>query len=194
MSKLRLLAWSIDAFVSLLASAATYIFAPIVALFARQRLGYLENGTDYGIGYFLPDYLNLFQTPDNSLDGDEGWRTKHWQWRFKLPKLLATYVGRVGWLWRNHGYGYGLITLVNSDSTNVAITGNPNVGVDPLVTGELLIDDGTYFQYRKVKQLSANYALYMNLGWNIKGLYESPKGTTQVCTFAFSPRIVRIKP
>lgn len=190
---LRILAWSIDALLSLLTSALTYLLAPVVVLFAKEQIGFLDNSTKFGQGYYLPNWLKVFQAPDNSLDGDEGWRTLHWQWRFKLPKIIATYVGRVGWLWRNPGYGFGLITLTNSNLTNVAVIGNPTVGIDPFVPGTLLIDDGTYFQYRKVAKIfGSNYILYYNAGWNIKGLYESPKGTTQVCTFAFSPRIRKL--
>lgn len=70
------------------------VFAPFVALFA-------------GRDGWLPDWLSWWQTPDNPIDGDSGWKTEHWQWRFKLPGWLATYVGRVGWLWRNTAYGWG---------------------------------------------------------------------------------------
>ncbi len=59
----------------------------------------------------LPAWLSWFQTSDNGLDGDEGWRTKHWQWRYRLPAPLATYIGRVGWLLRNPAYGFDVQAL-----------------------------------------------------------------------------------
>lgn len=86
------MSWFILAPFSLLFTLFAMIAAPVLPLFANA------NG-------WLPRWLWWFQTPDNSLDGDGGWKHEHWQWRYKLPGQIATYIGRVGWLWRNPAYG-----------------------------------------------------------------------------------------
>ena len=53
----------------LIASVFNYIAAPFVVLFADK------DG-------FLPRWLWWFQTPDNTLDGDSGWKNEHR--RFKI--------------------------------------------------------------------------------------------------------------
>lgn len=66
---------------------------------------------------WLPRWLWWFQTADNSLNGDgnreagTGWKGAHWQFRYELPTWLCTYVGRVGWLLRNPGYGFDFDVL-----------------------------------------------------------------------------------
>jgi len=111
--------------VMLVVTAITFPLAFILPFFAEQKEGLLDNGTKTGIGSRLPNWLNWFQTPDNSLEGDDGWRCEHWQWRFKLPKPLSNYVGQVGWLWRNPGYGVGRIIL--NAPFDVSFTGNKDV-------------------------------------------------------------------
>ena len=63
------LKWLLMVPVSLLVTVACVLFAPVIVLFASP------------MGW-LPNWLWWFQTPDNSLDGDEGWKKEHWQWRF----------------------------------------------------------------------------------------------------------------
>lgn len=185
------LKWLAQVPVMLLVSLATYILAPVLPLFAVERIGSLDNNTRYGRGAFLPGWLSWFQTPDNSLDGDEGWRTEHWQWRFRLPVWLAVYVGRIGWLWRNPGYGFGLIQITAIDSTRFVCSGDPGVSDSPLREGRFSISTPAYWQFRYVKRLTASRCLYLNLGWNITGALLS--GKAQTCTFAFSPRLAKVK-
>lgn len=181
------LKWALMVPVMIAVTLLTFPLAFILPFLGENRIGNLDNGTDVGEGYYLKPWLNWFQTPDNSLDGDEGWRNEHWQWRLKLPLALAVYVGRVGWLWRNPGYGFGRMTVINYGAI---WTGDSSVNEHK--EGSLLIYgmDNKCFQYRLVKRLTAGKVLYMNLGWNVKGLYEQPIGASQIVTFAFSPRIV----
>lgn len=171
------LKWILMVPVMLAITVLTLPLAPILALLVHQRVGRLDNNTKTGEGYFLFDWLSWFQTPDNSIDGDQGWREEHWQWRYKLPAVLATYVGRIGWLWRNPGYGFGVVELAN--------TGPEYVQIDD----SLYIQIGNYFQHRTTKPLGSKQ-LYCNFGWNIKGLAEAPIGSIQLCTFAFSVRLI----
>ena len=187
------LKWLLLLPVMLVVTVATFPLAFILPLFAEQREGLLDNGTKSGIGYYLPKWLSIFQTPDNSLDGDEGWRTEHAQWRFKLPNWLATYVGRVGWLWRNPGYGVGCVILEDFEhNLEATYAGNPQVNDSPLVEGYCFVKDRNLFQFVWCKKISATKCLYFVFGWNIKGLIGSHE-TKHIATYAFSPRISTFK-
>ena len=67
--------------------------APLVVLFADK------DG-------WLPRWLWWFQTPDNSLDGDTGWRTQNMPYRPENGRYHR-WVNRFHWLWRNKLYGFG---------------------------------------------------------------------------------------
>lgn len=164
----------------------TYPLAFVLPFFAEERQGQINNGKQWGWGHYLPSWLSIFQTPDNSLDGDYGWQTEHWQWRFQLPKALCTYVGIVGWLWRNPGYGVGLIQL--PPYASVTYAGNSAVNDSPGVEGYCFVETEGLFQLVWVKRISSSKCLYVNLGWNIKGLINDPQAK-YTATYAFSPRI-----
>jgi hypothetical protein len=172
----------------LVVTALTFPLAFVLPLFAKVSDGMINNGTDFGLGPRLPSWLSWFQTPDNSLDGDEGWRTEHWQWRFKLPAALAKYAGQVGWLWRNPGYGVGVVCFDSAVPVTATYSGNAAVNDSPGVEGHCLIRAGGLFQLVWVKRISAGKCIYCNLGWNIKGLINEPRNQ-YTATFAFSPRI-----
>jgi hypothetical protein len=170
----------------------TFPLAFILPLFAQYQEGRLDNNTQYGWGWYLPSWLNWFQTPDNSLDGDEGWRVNHWQWRFKLPTKLATYVGRIGWLWRNPGYGVGVEFIDSPVPVTATYTGNKNVNDSPGVEGYCFVKGAGLFQLVWVKKISDTKCIYCNFGWGIKGLIDGPE-TKYKATYAFSPRISTFK-
>lgn len=183
------LKWLLMVPVMLLISAITFPLAFVLPFFAVERQGVVDNGTGWGWGYYLPKWLGVFQAPDNSLGGDYGWKTEHWQWRFKLPAALCTYVGMVGWLWRNPGYGFGLEVV---DGMHAGYAGNPKVNDSPGVEGYCLVHAGGLFQFVWVKRLTTNKCVYINFGWNIKGLINDPRDK-YTATFAFSPRIATWK-
>ncbi len=184
------LKWLLLLPVMLVVTAIAFPLAFILPFFSEQKDGLLDNGTKTGIGLRLPNWLSIFQTPDNSLDGDEGWRVEHWQWRFKLPKPLAIYVGQVGWLWRNPGYGVGRIIL--NAPFDVSFTGNKDVNDSPLVEGYCNVKANGLFQFVWVKKITDTKCLYVVVGWNIKGLIGSDK-KTHIATYAFSPRVSTFK-
>jgi len=167
------LKWALMVPVSLLLTVISFPLALILPLFAK-------NG-------WLPNWLLWFQTPDNSLYGDEGWKTEHWQWRYKLPKPLADYVGMVGWLWRNPAYGYGCVSMTGYPIT-ATFTGNEKVNDSPLSEGYIIVHSQDLFQFVWCKKITAAKCLYFVFGWNIKGLINSDQ-RTHLATYAFSPRI-----
>lgn len=161
---------------SIIMTLVGFVIAPILPFFAKDG--------------WLPSWLSWFQTPDNSLDGDDGWKTEHWLWRYKLPEAICSYVGRVGWLWRNPTYGYGLVILENP--TEPTYIGNPKVNDNPGVEGSCLVTGNGLFQFVFVKKISDTKCFYLNCGWNIKGLIGNlePK---HLATYVISPRITSFR-
>lgn len=181
---------------SLLLTVAALILAPILPLFIKHVEGPLDNGTRYGIGPRLPQWMSWLMTPDNSLEGDYGWKVQHWQWRFKLPALLATYAGYVGWLWRNPAYAFGM-QYINGYATPLRVSGDNTIGDNATAKeGSLLVTTPDLFQYVYVKRIgSTNKCLYVNLGWNIRALIDANNRSDHYrATFVFSPRISGFNP
>lgn len=145
----------------------------------------------------LPAWLKWFDTPDNTLDGDDGWKTRHWQWRFKLPLWLCVYIGRVGWLWRNQGYGFKWSVLSISPSEPMSVKGNIEArDGDNGVEGWFLIRCKEGFQLRIVKRISfcASACFYITLGWDLKSYVQNPETfkTEPKAIFQLEPRFSHV--
>ena len=167
------LKWALMVPVSLFLTVISFPLALILPLYSKDG--------------WLPNWLFWFQTPDNPLYGDEGWKTEHWQWRHKLPSLLAAYIGMVGWLWRNPAYGFGAVYM-SGDPIVATYIGNDNVNDDPLSEGSITVYSQNLFQFVWCKKISSTKCLYFVFGWNIKGLINANQ-TKHIATYAFSPRI-----
>lgn len=74
----------------------TYIVTPVLPLFARDRVGALDNNNATGMGPRLPIWLSWFDTPDNSLKGDPRFRAEN----------KEGYFSKIKWLYRNSLYGF----------------------------------------------------------------------------------------
>lgn len=135
---------------------------------------------------WLPSWLWWFQTPDNSLDGDKGWKTEHAQWRFKLSPPLATFVGRVGWLWRNNLYGFSIDVMgakVKSSDVLV-VTGDTATSDNPAHSGSVtrkLYREGelVYFQWYFI-YVYGKRCVRVNLGWKLWGVNGTDKNIQYV--------------
>ena len=186
------LKWLALAPVMLIVTALTYPLALILPFFASDQEGPIDNDTGWGVGPRLPKWLSIFQHPDNNLYGDKGWREEHAQWRFKFPKPVANYLSMVGWLWRNPGYGVGLVKFDSATPITATFTGNQAVNDSPGVEGTCHIYAGGLWQLVWVKRITETHCIYVNLGWNIKGLINDPRAK-YVATYALSPRISKFK-
>lgn len=178
------------AILSLILTVVAMIVTPFLPLLATNQDGPLDNATSYGPGPRLPKWLSWFMTPDNSLEGDGGWKKEHWQWRFKLPTTLATYVGQVGWLWRNPAYSYGMKYIDGTIAPTVS--GDNSIGDNNTAKeGYVLVNTTDLFQYVYVKRIfNTNKCLYINLGWNIRALVDPNNRKKEYrATFVFSPRL-----
>lgn len=146
----------------------SYFLAPLVVLTAR------EDG-------YLPHSLRIFQTPDNSLDGDRGWRTKHRLFRSspQVDEGWRRWVNRWLWLWRNPAHGFKREYLGFRPAAGYAysFSGDQATGNRPLHEGWVFrkavnLDEKTAFQFYLVHAWSETRCLRINLGWK---LWANPK-------------------
>jgi len=164
--------------VSLLTSLLNYPLAPLAVLFAS------EDG-------WLPKWLWWFQTPDNSLDGDDGWKTEHRPYKVQDTKFQR-WINRFCWLYRNSMYGFAIevlgATILASDT--LVVTGDEQTSNRPIHNGlveRVILRDGepVYFQWYYVRRWGSSMrCLRINLGWKLWG--DLRNGKPQL-TFSPSP-------
>lgn len=167
--------------ISLLLTLIAMILAPVLPIFAVQKDGWLDNHSIWGIGPRLPTWLNWFMTPDNSLDGDA-----------TFEKINGrSYWAKVKWLWRNPAYSFAIRYIASPYTTSVA--GDKTIkDNDNAKAGWCLVYANGLFQFTFVTPIGFNRCIYVNLGWNIRGLVDDnvqPKPQNWQSTFVFSPRI-----
>lgn len=164
---------------SLLATVISLPLAPIFVLFATQRAWWCDNHSYYGIGPVLPDWLSVFMTPDNTLDGDH---------TFLMINGYG-YWSQVKWLWRNPAYSFAL-RYINTMENRPVLYGDDSIrDNDNAKAGWCFVKCGGLFQFTWVRPIGFNRCIYCVFGWNIRGtLHQLPKKDYQA-TFAFSPRI-----
>jgi len=158
-----------------------YPIAPILPLFASLQMGWCDNHSYQAIGPRLPKWLGLFQTPDNSLDGDATFQ------KLNPP----SYWSKVRWLWRNPAYSFALRYITAPYSTTV--NGDPSIkDNDNAKAGWCFVKSNGLFQFVLVSPIGFSRCIYINLGWNIRGLVDpnvNPKPDQWQATFVCSPRI-----
>jgi hypothetical protein len=163
--------------ISLLLTLLALILAPVLPLFAKDALGWLDNGSRFGVGPRLPKWLNWFMTPDNSLDGDA---------TFERINGIG-YWSKVKWLWRNPAYAFALEYVYKPYT--VTIKGDNSIkDNDNAKAGWCLVHANGLFQFTSVTPIGFSRCIYVVLGWNIRGVVTTEKDIWEA-TFAFSPRI-----
>lgn len=166
---------------NLLMTLIAVIIAPVLPAFATQQEGWLDNHAKWGVGPRLPRWLNLFMTPDNSLDGDATFE--------RLNGI--SYWSKVKWLWRNPAYSVCLRylnapyqTTVRGDKT---IRDNDNAKA-----GWCFVTANGLFQFTWIAPIGFARCFRFTGGWNIMALVDdnvAPKPDPYQATFAFSPRL-----
>jgi hypothetical protein len=150
-------------------------------IFTVQKEGWLDNHSTWGVGPRLPTWLDWFMTPDNSLDGDATFE------RLNPP----SYWSKVKWLWRNPAYSFALRYL--TPPYNATFSGDNTIkDNDNAKAGWCLVHANGLFQFTSVTPIGFSRCIYVNLGWNIRGLVDdnvNPKPNPWQATFVFSPRI-----
>jgi len=167
--------------ISLLLTLLAVIIAPILPIFSATIYGWLDNRSREGFGPRLPKWLNLFMTPDNSLDGDATFE------KLNPP----SYWSKVKWLWRNPAYAFAIRYLYSPYETQVwgdkTIKDNNNAKA-----GWCFVKANGLFQFTWIAPIGFSRCFRITLGWNIMGLVDdnvNPKPSPWEATFSFSPRI-----
>ena len=170
------------------------LLAPLLPLFAEMRDGPIDNNNGYGVEPRLPKWLSWFDTGyDNSLWGDQGWRTKH------CPRHWQTYFGMVLWLCRNPAAGFCWKVLsfgiTKEDTFVVKYSGNyldVDKGQNKFGWYYITSSSGA-FSLRWCKRVG-NRVLNFEAGW-LLDIYikdESAKQTHPLATFQFQPQLKSI--
>ena len=167
--------------ISLLLTLVGIILAPVLPLFASDKMGPCDNNGHQCVGPRLPSWLSWFQTPDNSLYGDATF----------IELNGESYWSEVKWLWRNPAYAFAIRYL--TDPYDTVVSGDPTIkDNDNAKAGHCLVTSNGLFQYRLVAPIGFSRCFYCNFGWNIMALADAnvnPKPNPYEATFVFSPRI-----
>lgn len=185
----------ISLFVYLLFFILSMLVAPVLPMFALMRDGPGDNANKTELAPRLPSWLFWFDTAtDNSLWGDNGWRTLH------CPKRWGTWAGMVFWLWRNPACGFSWSVIAHPvDVSEVFALSSSGCGLD-LDKGRQqqgwfrIVSDRGAFQFRWVKEWRG-LEFSFESGWLLdvylkdsQAVHYQPKAI-----FMFEPTIRRIK-
>jgi len=166
---------------NLLITLIAVVLAPVLPLFAIQRMWWCDNHSYVDVAPVLPSWLNWFNTPDNSLDGDATFQ--------KINGL--GYFSKVKWLWRNPAYSFGLRYL--HSPYKVVVKGDISIkDNDQAKVGWCYVTANGLFQFRWVFPIGFSRCIYCNFGHNIFALADpnvEPKPDPYQATFVFSPRL-----
>lgn len=154
------------------------ILAPILPIFAKDQYGKINNNNGTGVEPRLPNWLSWFQTPDNSLLGDDNFKSKH----------SGTYLDKVMWLWRNPIYGLLWTTLAKyiEDPSLITKEGDTTIKArENAKAGWYKLTCPEAFEYTCIIQLFKFKAcLQLRGGW-ILGNAEKGKPCLYLMTFRF---------
>lgn len=141
---------------------------PILPIFATKREGWCDNGAHWFNEPRLPLWLAWFDTPDNSLWGDNGWRTIHCEDNWN------TYLGMALWLLRNSSVGFSRTVLARTvRQEDIKWSGDPHIQSDINRCGIFKASDGKgTWQYKQVFPLFGKF-IGLNFGWNIDPMVKS---------------------
>lgn len=105
------------------------VVAWVLSLFTKAQPDLDEETTPWG---------GWFGTWDNPPQGDEKWQREGW---FPGETTgVKGYLNRVGWLFRNPGYGFQRrIGIEYSDRINLVVSGNPDISDKYKIPGSYLV-------------------------------------------------------
>lgn len=170
------------ALISLPITLLGLLLSPVLPLFAAQEYGWVNNQSELAFEPRLPKWLSWFQTPDNSLYGDLGFKEINGK----------SYLSMVKWLLRNPAYAFQLKYIGTPYS--ISVSGDPTIkDNDNAKAGYCFVTANGLFQLRYIKQIPFTQRCFLaNFGWNIMVLADpnvNPKPSLIQATFVFSPRI-----
>lgn len=150
-----------------------YLITPLLPLFAVYRLGSIDNASRQGSEPRLPLWLSWFDTPDNSLAGDDNF--------YRING--GGYLSKVKWLYRNNLYGFKWDVLAMPIQHTRTTTGNPLINHHTKTYGSLSIkQENGAWQYKLVKPMLGKI-LVLNIGWLLDDVSQ------ERALFMLSPRL-----
>lgn len=165
----------------------SWLLCWLLPMFAVNRLGLCDNGTRMCSEPRLPGWLSWFDTPDNSLYGDIGWRNEN------CPSHWADYLGMTLWLFRNPAYGFSWSVLATSPiDTLITTYGNPNVtdGEHGIAGWMLSVTDGA-FRFRWVIPLFPGRCFMLDCGWCMR--QSGKTDGSKLLFYGINPRFPKFK-
>lgn len=152
-----------------------YLITPLLACCWEVREDWCDNRNYRAEGPKLWKSLSWFDTPDNSLMGDPGWRASGHDG--------ARWLDRTKWLYRNSLYGFKWSVLAAPmESEKVTRTGPASIDYHAKQYGTQRYTMGKYWQYKSVKPFMGRI-LVLNFGWLLDDISQKK------ALFMFSPRI-----
>lgn len=168
-----------------------YLITPLLPLFMVYRYGPINNNNGESYEPRLPIWLSWFDTPDNSLWGDSGWRTEH------CPNYNS-YWGMVKWLYRNSLYGMSW-SLLAAPIKQDQITWQGDLYItsgNGGQFGKIQVQMGNYWQYKSIFSIKrTSYCLQVEFGWVLDPYCKKDTLwlTEPRALFTASPRLIKIK-
>jgi hypothetical protein len=179
--------WGLYLNIAILVDIIGIIFAYPMVFFAKSSYGPVNNSSAFAVEPRLPNWLSAWMTPDNSLWGDSGWRTKH------CKDAWDTKWGMAKWLLRNHGYGARWTFLAAPITGTIRYQGDPFVNRNTKA-GTLVCTMGDYWQWKWVWPIpKTKYCLMFNFGWLLDDFIDGTSSQPKAL-FLASPRIATYKP
>lgn len=130
----------------------------------------------------LPNWLNWFQTPDATLDGDSGFA------KLFPADEYPKYYRRVRWLIRNPAYGFAWTVLAYTpQNLDYKWVGSLAPETRKGMGYFFMWQDNGYFEYSIRIKLTNSKCFYFRCGWKIIGLATGGNTGKQKMIFTIQP-------
>lgn len=178
------LIYAIQVIINLIGVVLTFPLAFIIGICYSTQIGWCNNATIWESGPRLWSILTWWQTPDNSLDGDQTFRAQH----------NPCWWSKVQWLWRNPFYGFAVKYLHGTEG----MTYQGNIKCNEQTEGTIRVQGQGLWQYNSYHQVFGKMMI-LNFGHNIRALVDpafinDPINAELIknfpATFAFTIRFV----
>jgi len=181
---MKYLIYAIQVVINLIGVVLTFPLAFIIGIMYSTQIGWCNNGTVWESGPRLFSFLSWWQTPDNSLDGDQTFRAQH----------NPCWWSKVQWLWRNPFYGFAVKYCHGTEG----MTYQGNINCNEQTEGTIRVEGQGLWQYNSYHHVFGKMMI-LNFGHNIRALVDpafinDPNNKDYIAnypaTFAFTIRFV----
>jgi hypothetical protein len=154
---MKYIIYAIQVVINLIGVVLTYPLALLIVLFKSDQAGWCDNGTRWATEPRLQQWLSAWQTPDNSLYGDQTFQQTH----------SHTWWGYVQWLWRNPFYGFAVKYLHGTEGMTYA----GDINCDATHVGTIRVNGQGLWQYNSYQPIFGKMICF-NFGHNIRALVD----------------------